>query len=287
VERREEKKLAWRSWPANALTLTNLGAGALVCWWAASEFDLGWSPAEWLDSLGLLEAWMGITGADERRVAGLQWMLLVWMFGQLCDLLDGAVARWMGAENGQGAMLDSMADLVSAGLAPAFVGMALMMEWQVMGVLPPGWAWATLLPLTVVMAAAWRLARFSVQATSKNPDRDLETLDFKGIPAPFAALFWGGLLLIWSQCNGNEGDWLWLLGLAGATLLPLGMVSNSPQVGLKHWGANRKWDLVRLGWLLMVLLVCVILRPAGVAVALISYPMLGAISYRLLPKKTH
>ncbi len=104
---------------------------------------------------------MGITGADERRVAGLQWMLLVWMFGQLCDLLDGAVARWMGAENEQGAMLDSMADLVSAGLAPAFVGMALMMEWQAIGVLPPGWAWATLLPLTVVMAAAWRLARFS------------------------------------------------------------------------------------------------------------------------------
>ncbi|MCH1581561.1 MAG: CDP-alcohol phosphatidyltransferase family protein, partial [Flavobacteriales bacterium] len=128
MERREAKGQSWRAWPANALTLTNLGAGALVCWWAASEFDLGWAPAEWLASLGVMESWMEITGASERRIAGIQFMLVVWITGQLCDVLDGAVARWMGADSGQGAMLDSMADLVSAGLAPSFVGLALMME---------------------------------------------------------------------------------------------------------------------------------------------------------------
>ena len=81
---------------------------------------------------------MAFLGAEERRVAGLQWMLTVWMFGQLCDVLDGAVARWMGADSNQGAMFDSMADLVSAGLAPAFVGMALMVEWQAGGGMPGG-----------------------------------------------------------------------------------------------------------------------------------------------------
>jgi len=287
VERREARDSAWRAWPANVLTLTNLGAGALVCWWAASEFDLGWSPAEWLASLGLLEPWMDLTGAKERRVAGIQWMLLVWMFGQLCDLLDGAVARRMGAQNGQGAMLDSMADLISAGLAPAFVGMALMMEWQAIGFFPEGLGKVTLLPLLVVMAAAWRLARFSLESTSEANPEDQNQMGFKGIPAPFAALYWGGLLLIWSQCSGTEGDWLWTLGLLGATLLPLGMVSSVPQAGFKHWGSDKRWDAVRLGWLSVVLLVCLFLRPAGVVVALISYPLLGAISHLLLSKKSH
>lgn len=278
---------AWRAVPANVLTLTNLGVGSLVCWWAASEFDLGWSPAEWLASLGLLEAWMGFTGAEERRIAGLQWMLVVWMFGQLCDLLDGAVARWMGAQNGQGAMLDSMADLISAGLAPAFVGMALMMEWRAMGVLPSSLGWLTLLPLSVAMAAAWRLARFSLQSVTVEPEDEQHHGGFEGIPAPFAALFWGGLLLIWSQSTGTEGSWLWLLGLAGATLLPWGMVSSWPQVGFKHWGTDKRWDVMRLGWLLMVLLVCLFFRPAGVAVALISYPLFGVVRHLLLPKKSH
>ncbi|MDB4787301.1 CDP-alcohol phosphatidyltransferase family protein [Flavobacteriales bacterium] len=287
MERREARGIAWRALPANVLTLTNLGVGALVCWWAASEFDLGWSPAEWLASLGLLEAWMGITGAEERRIAGLQWMLLVWMFGQLCDLLDGAVARWMGAQNGQGAMLDSMADLVSAGLAPAFVGIALMMEWHAMGILPKNLGWLSVLPLTVVMAAAWRLARYSLQAVTPKSADDSSPQGFEGIPAPFAALFWGGLLLIWSQSTGTEGRWLWLLGLGGATLLPLGMVSHWPQAGFKQWGADKKWDAMRCSWLLMVLLVCLFFRPAGVAVALISYPLLGAIRHLLLSKKSH
>lgn len=269
----------WRAWPANALTLTNLGAGALVCWWAASEFDLGWAPAEWLDSLGMLDAWSQLIGATQRRVAGLQWMLAVWMFGQLCDVFDGAVARKLGVQGGQGAMLDSMADLVSAGLAPAFVGMALMMEWQAGGGMPVGWSWATLLPLTVMMAAAWRLARFTVGALA-GPSAYAQVqdnrFDFEGLPAPFAALYWAALVWIWSCCSGTECQSLWLAGLVGCTLLPLGMVSRWPQVGFKHWGTDRNWDRLRLGWLCFALVLCLFLGPTGVPLALISYPVFGA-----------
>ena len=271
----------WRSWPANALTLTNMGAGALVCWWAASEFDLGWAPSEWLESLGMLEGWMDLLGVRERRIAGMLWLLAVWMFGQFCDLLDGAVARAMKAEGPQGVMLDSMADLVSAGLAPAFVGMALMTEWRAMGGLPEGWAWTVILPLLVMLAAAWRLARFTRGALlqeegAKGDDR----FDFEGLPAPFAALYWGGLVWTWSQCPGWGCDALWTLGLVGSLLLPLGMVSTVPQVGFKHWGKRKSWDLQRLIWLLGALLACVWAGPLGGVLALISYPLFGAVSHR-------
>lgn len=269
--------MRWRAWPANVLTLTNLGAGALVCWWSASEFDLGWAPAEWLDSVGWIDQWMAFLGAEERRVAGLQWMLTVWMFGQLCDVLDGAVARWMGADSNQGAMLDSMADLVSAGLAPAFVGMALMVEWQAGGGMPGGMAWATLLPLLVLAAAAWRLARYAREAMSPKAVAEDRWFDFEGLPAPFAALYWGALLWVWSRCEGQECASLWMLGMVGATLLPLGMVSTWPQVGFKKWGEVKRWDQLRLAWLGMALLLCVLLPPLGVVLALISYPIFGAV----------
>jgi len=246
-----------------------------VCWWAASEFDLGWAPAEWLDSLGMLDAWMDLVGQKERRVAGLFWLLAVWMFGQLCDVLDGLVARAMGAQGAQGAMLDSMADLVSSGLAPAFVGMALIMEWSAMGHIPDALSWVTVLPLTVMMAAAWRLARFSREAIEGPLPVADDRFDFAGLPAPFAALFWGGLTWWWAVCPGLGCDRLWWLGMVGSTLLPLGMASRMPQVGFKHWGSEKAFDGVRGVWVLVALALCIGMGAMGGVLALISYPLLG------------
>ena len=274
-DRREE----WRSWPANVLTFMNLGAGALVCWWAASEFDLGWAPAEWLDSLGWMKAWMDVTGSSERRVAGILWLLAVWGFGQLCDLLDGAVARAMGADGAQGAMLDSMADLVSAGLAPAFIGMALMMEWRVAGGLPDGLEWTPILALLVMLAGAWRLARYA-RGSGIPEDR---RFDFAGIPAPMAALYWGVVLWVWAAEGAASLDWTVWLGAVGVTLLPLGMVSRWPQFGFKTWGQDRGLDRTRIGWLMGTASLVIVYGAVGGALALISYPLTAALFIRLRP----
>ena len=270
---------AWRSWPANSLTFINLGAGALVCWWAASEFDLGWAPAEWLDSLGWMDGWMDLTGAKERRVAGTLWLLAVWGTGQLCDLLDGAVARLMGADGEQGAMLDAMADLVSAGLAPAFIGMALMMEWRAAGGLPSGFEWMPILALLVMMAGAWRLARFA-RGSGKADDR---RFDFAGIPAPMAALYWGAVLWVWATEGPASIDFIVWLGVVGVTLLPLGMVSRWPQFGFKTWGVDRGLDRVRLAWLISLVGLVVWKGAFGGVLALISYPLTSALFIRLRP----
>ena len=251
----------------------------MVCWWAASEFDLGWAPAEWLDSIGLLDGWMALLGEDQRRVAGLFWLIAVWMFGQLCDVLDGAVARAMRAEGGMGAMLDSMADLVSSGLAPAFVGMALIMEWKTHGMMPAGTGWLTILPLAVMMAAAWRLARFSLGASQPVVEAKSSRFDFEGVPAPFAAVYWAGLVWSWSRCGAAGCEGVWLLGMVGCTLLPLGMVSRLPQVGFKHWGSDRVFDVLRAVWLIAVVSLCLALGGLGLVLALISYPLFGAVMY--------
>ena len=102
---------------------------------------------------------------SERRVMGIYLMLAVWGVGVVCDVLDGAVARAMGADGKQGALLDSMADLVSGGLAPAFVGLALMKEWSLSGLALWEGAGPGLATL-ILPAAAWRLARYAGEAIS-------------------------------------------------------------------------------------------------------------------------
>ena len=94
-------------------------------------------------------------------------MLLVWMFGQLCDLLDGAVAREWALRMGKVPCWIPWPIWFLLVLAPAFVGMALMMEWQAIGFFPEGlgrspcclywWSWQRL----------GGLARFSLESTSE------------------------------------------------------------------------------------------------------------------------
>ena len=83
----------------NSLTMGNLLGGAYVCWMAASGSNLG----------------NGI-------VAG------VWLAAMFCDLLDGLVARKLGVDGPMGVQLDSLADLVTGGLAPAFVSYRLITD---------------------------------------------------------------------------------------------------------------------------------------------------------------
>ncbi len=279
----------WRAAPANVLTFCNMGAGALVAWWAASEFDLGWAAAEWASSMGIDGTLMAAFGTTERRVMGIGWMLVVWLFGQLCDVLDGPVARKMGASGNQGAWLDSMADLISGGLAPAFVGLSLMSEWA-SGM--EGGVWMPLLqgaPLLMLPAAAWRLARYAGESAEGHSESPAAGLDFEGIPAPMAALYWAGLLVLWAAWPaGMDTHWLWLSGVVGGTLLPLWMVSRLPQMGVKTWGRSPWVDRGRIIWLCTACLCLGFGGGAGPLLALLSYPLTGALLHRMHSKKqTH
>ena len=94
-------------------------------------------------------------------------------FAFILDGLDGRIARLLGAEGAFGVEFDSLADMVSFGLAPA----VLAYSW---GLTPFGrWGWAA--GFIYVTAAAMRLARFNVQAGS------VDKRYFVGMPSPTAA----------------------------------------------------------------------------------------------------
>lgn len=90
------------------------------------------------------------------------------------DMLDGRIARLTGATSDFGREFDSLADVVSFGMAPAVLGYS----WGLSAYGRLGWA----VGFVFVSAAAIRLARFNIQSTS-NPDKRY----FVGMPSPAAA----------------------------------------------------------------------------------------------------
>ena len=89
------------------------------------------------------------------------------------DMLDGRIARLTGTASEFGVQFDSMADVISFGMAPAI----LAFTWGLDQLGRPGWAAAFLF----VTAAALRLARFNIQAAA------VDKRYFVGMPSPAAA----------------------------------------------------------------------------------------------------
>jgi CDP-diacylglycerol--serine O-phosphatidyltransferase len=89
------------------------------------------------------------------------------------DMLDGRIARMTGTASEFGVQFDSMADIVSFGMAPAILAFG----WGLSALGRLGWTAAFLF----VAAAALRLARFNVQAGS------IDKRYFIGMPSPAAA----------------------------------------------------------------------------------------------------
>ena len=95
-------------------------------------------------------------------------------FAFALDILDGRIARLTGAESEFGLQFDSLADVISFGIAPAILSFA----WGLNPLGRLGWAAGFLF----VAAAAMRLARFNIQGMSGTDKRY-----FVGMPSPAAA----------------------------------------------------------------------------------------------------
>jgi CDP-diacylglycerol--serine O-phosphatidyltransferase len=95
-------------------------------------------------------------------------------FAVVADMLDGRIARLTGSTSAFGVEFDSLADVISFGMAPAI----LSFQWGLSTLGRLGWAAGFLF----VAAAAMRLARFNIQSSSGGDKRY-----FVGMPSPAAA----------------------------------------------------------------------------------------------------
>lgn len=115
------------------------------------------------------------------------WLILI---GMLFDALDGRVARATGAASDFGGELDSLADVITFGVAPAVLVHSFLLKY----VEPPfnNRLLLFFLVATFPMCAALRLARFNVENA---PDEDNHHF-FKGLPSPAAAGTMAAIVLL-------------------------------------------------------------------------------------------
>jgi len=210
----------------NLLTLSNLFCGVLSLYFSSqNQPELG--------------AWLILLGAG-------------------FDFFDGLVARALGVSNELGRQLDSLADMVSFGVAPAFLAL------QFNGIFNHNleWSWKVLalfLPILMIGFSAYRLGKFNIDTRQSNR--------FIGLPTPANALFWVSIAL-YDKVDGSLG-WNFLnealllfrqsTGLVdfSAILLGILMVSEIPLLALKFQGEvdnkRSKLALIFLGGGLFIL----------------------------------
>ncbi|HET6469344.1 MAG TPA: phosphatidylcholine/phosphatidylserine synthase [Geminicoccaceae bacterium] len=171
--------------------------------------------------MGLCAGLTGIRyGLDGRFELAVTFILAAGVF----DGLDGRSARILKITSKLGAELDSLADFLSFGVAPA----VLVYLWSLNQVRGLGWA----LVLLFATCCALRLARFNAEL--EVPDRPRWTFYFfTGVPAPAAA----GLALVPMIASFKLGDTVmrsWALNAVFLTGVALLMVSRLPTFSLKR-----------------------------------------------------
>ncbi len=207
------------------LTLANLVCGffAIV---VASRVDAPTEEADKVpDASGIvLSEIMRVPKLDPadptHNVVFASWLIFIAM---ICDMLDGRVARLTRNTSDFGGHLDTLADVVSFGVAPGFLLVKMC----------PGFTYEYrqaiwIIAATFAVCAALRLARFAVETTE-----DEDHLWFHGLPSPAAAAVVAGYALLFYKLRSTMGrdniDLLVQYGLPLLTVfLSLAMVTRIP-----------------------------------------------------------
>ncbi len=187
------------------------------------------------------------------------------------DVLDGLAARTFGGSNELGAQLDSLADMVSFGVAPAFM---VFFQGKVSTTVDVSFSWVLLLvAILLTVGSAWRLAKFNIDIR--------QTAGFLGLPTPANALFWVSMVAI-ANNMGIPGAGVDLPGiiqrsffenelliLSVAGLMTFLMLSELPLPGLKfkHWG----WKGNQVRYILLIVGGCLFLVWQAMAIPLILF----------------
>ena len=148
-------------------------------------------------------------GGVRDLLAGMALIPLAFVF----DALDGRIARWRKVASTLGRELDSLADVISFGVAPAAVGYACGLQG--------GWDWIVL--SYFVGCGVSRLARYNVTAEQLSGTEG-KVRYFEGTPIPTSVAIVG--LLALAATSGRLGDALWggVLHLGPWQLHPLVLV---------------------------------------------------------------
>lgn len=189
----------------------------------------------------------------------------------IADFLDGFAARAVKAESPMGKELDSLADVVSFGVLPAFLWFYYLSQS-----LTPGMTFSTsphqfgsYIAFFMAICSAWRLAKFNIDTR--------QTDHFRGVPTPANALVWSAIPFIssaslfpWAEQWVANPAFISVFGLVMSILL----IVDVPLIALKFKDWSWKSNRIKYTFLLLTVALLVSLGANGIFLVFAAY--LGA-----------
>ena len=185
-------------------------------------------------------------------------------FAMVLDSLDGRVARMTNTQSAFGAQMDSLADMVSFGAAPALI----TYEWALKDLGRWGWFAA----FVYCACAALRLARFNVNT---------EVVDkrfFQGLPSPAAAALVMGFIWLATVLGVPASDLTWI-SFALCLYAGLTMVSNVPFYSFKDFQMRKSVPFAVIVSIALIIAVINIHPPIVLFSLFLFYGMSGYVVY--------
>jgi CDP-diacylglycerol---serine O-phosphatidyltransferase len=230
--------------------------------------------------LNLISGSIAIFLAFSGELTLASWFII---FAAILDFCDGLVARLLKARSEIGAQLDSLADVISFGLAPS----AIMYQLILQSTGNSSWSaeLIKLLPYTallLVAGGAYRLAKFNT-----DPGQEVE---FKGLPIPATGLFVAALPLMVNQFRQSEeltrifqNQYILLVIILILSFL---MVSNIPMISLKFKNLKWKDNISRFILIGSVPLLFVFFRWSAIPLIIFLYILISVFSLSFKSKSS-
>lgn len=159
----------------------------------------------------------------------IEMALLFIIIGAVFDFFDGMVARLLNVSSPIGKELDSLADVITFGLAPSTIIFSMLHVMSYPVFLEPLRDYLPYGAFIMAAFSALRLAKFNLD--------ERQALGFIGLPTPANALFWGSLIVGVGDKLENH-SWVLYFIIAGILISSWLLVSEIPMFALKfkHWG---------------------------------------------------
>lgn len=221
---------------------------------------------------GVIACWQAVQGR-------LQYAAIFMLFGIVFDFFDGLGARLLKVASPIGKELDSLADLVTSGVAPAFILFNLLLHAATPN-------WIAFVALLIPLASAYRLAKFNLDTRQSH--------SFRGLPTPANAIVWASIGFCF-VCPGwmglsllpMRGFYGLLFGHTGCLVMAIValigcvlMVSDLPLFGLKFKSLKWKDNYIKYIFLIISVLTIVLFGVLGLAIAVGEYIILALATIR-------
>jgi CDP-diacylglycerol---serine O-phosphatidyltransferase len=224
----------------------------------------------------LLCGCIGIVFATQGDLTSAAWLIVL---AGILDFGDGFVARAVGVSGPFGKELDSLADVVTFGVLPSFMLLALIRGpfqplTKAAGVFEATQIWS-LLAFSIAVCGALRLARFNIDTR--------QTDQFLGLPIPANAIFVASLPLILTFQPQYKDVVLNPYVLYG-TIIAMSalMVSELPLMAFKFksfgWAENR----IKYSFLIASVLLLILLQFAAIPLIVLLYILLSIFTEELI-----